>query len=166
MRYAHRDDGWRWLWITLLVVIADQSSKFLASAYLELHDPVSLLPSLNFTLAHNTGAAFSFLSSASGWQRWFFVVLALVVSVMIMVWMKRLQGQEKLSGIALALILGGALGNVWDRIQLGYVVDFIDFYYQSWHFPVFNLADSAITLGAILLIIDTFLASRGQREND
>ena len=149
--------GLRWLWLTLTVIVIDQFSKHLVVSSLELHEAVALLPSLNLMLAHNTGAAFSFLSSASGWQRWFFVCLALLVSVALMLWLRRLSSGQQLQACALALILGGALGNVWDRLSYGYVIDFIDVYYKSWHFPVFNVADSAITAGAVLLIFDTII---------
>ncbi len=149
-----------WLWLSLVVLALDQVTKYLASAKLVLHQPIEILPMLNLTLMHNYGAAFSFLSDHSGWQRWFLTAVALVVSVVIVFWMRRLPPGEKLTAIGLALILGGALGNVWDRIQLGYVVDFIDVYYQSWHWPAFNIADSAITVGAVLLIIDTFRNGR------
>ena len=109
---------------------------------------------------HNTGAAFSFLSDAGGWQRWFFAVLAAIVSIVIALWMARLKKHEMMLGIALALILGGAIGNLIDRIAYGYVIDFLDVYYQSWHWPVFNVADSAITLGVILLILESFGVGR------
>lgn len=150
-------NGSRWLWLTVVVVICDQISKQLVVEALALHEAVPVMPSVNVMLAHNTGAAFSFLSSASGWQRWFFIVLALVVSIVLMVWLRRLTAGQHLQASALALILGGALGNVWDRLVYGYVIDFIDVYYGVWHWPVFNIADSAITVGAVLLIIDTLI---------
>lgn len=150
----------KWLSCTLIIVVLDQFSKYLASSLLPLHESMTLIPFLNLTLAHNTGAAFSFLSSASGWQRWFFVVLAITVSVVIVVMLKRLPATEQRQALALSLILGGALGNVWDRIQLGYVIDFIDVYYAEWHWPVFNVADSAITVGAALLVYDMFASHR------
>ncbi len=146
----------KWLWLTVLVLITDQVTKYAASQSLILHQGIEILPMLNFTLVHNYGAAFSFLSDSSGWQRWFFTVIALVVSVVIFFWMRRLDTADRLTAVGLALILGGALGNVWDRILLGYVVDFIDVFYQAWHWPAFNIADSAISIGAVLLIIDTF----------
>jgi len=149
--------GLRWLWLTVAVIAVDQFSKHLVVDALELHEAVALFPSLNLMLAYNTGAAFSFLSSASGWQRWFFVCLALTVSLALMFWLRRLTSGHQLQACALALILGGALGNVWDRLTYGYVIDFIDVYYKNWHWPVFNVADSAITIGAVLLIIDTII---------
>ena len=146
--------GLVWLWVTVLVIVLDQISKYLAVQNLGYHQPVNLFPSFNFTLAYNKGAAFSFLSDASGWQRWFFTVVALGVSAFIVIWMKKLTESEKWLAIALSLILGGALGNVWDRIVLGYVVDFLDVYYGDWHWPAFNIADSAITIGATMLVIE------------
>jgi len=154
---AFLSSGLRWLWLAVLVILLDQFSKQLAVSELMLHEAVPLLPSLNLMLAYNSGAAFSFLSSASGWQRWFFVILALAASLALMVWLRRLNKGQRLQACGLALILGGALGNVWDRLLYGYVIDFIDVYYGAWHFPVFNIADSAITVGAVLLIIDTFM---------
>lgn len=149
--------GLRWLWLALVVIVVDQLSKQLVVNMLMLHETLPLLPSLNLLRAENTGAAFSFLSSASGWQRWFFIVLAVSVSGFLIIWLKRLTTGQRLQAAALALILGGALGNLCDRVVHGYVIDFIDVYYQVWHFPVFNIADSAITVGAILLILDAML---------
>lgn len=150
----------KWLWLSVLIVLLDQFTKYAASHMLRLHEPLELLPFFNFTLMHNTGAAFSFLSQAGGWQRWFFTGMALLVSAVIVVWMRRLSAREHGSALALALILGGALGNVIDRIRLGYVVDFIDVYYDAWHWPAFNVADAAITVGAVLLVVTGLLAGR------
>jgi len=152
--------GLVWLWITILVLILDQVTKYLATENLGYHQPVNLLSFFNFTLVHNKGAAFSFLSDASGWQRWFFTVIALAVSVFIVYWLKTLSDKEKRLAIALSLILGGALGNVWDRMVLGYVIDFIDVFYEDWHWPAFNIADSAISIGATLLIIDALFSKK------
>lgn len=145
----------KWSWVSLLVIVLDQLTKQWASSSLDYGEPVPVIPFFNLTLMHNTGAAFSFLSDAGGWQRWFFALVALAISGVILVWLKRLPGEKKLLAIALTLVLGGALGNVWDRIYLGYVVDFIDVYYQNLHWPAFNLADGAISIGAVLLIIDS-----------
>ncbi|WP_217631885.1 signal peptidase II [Thiohalomonas denitrificans] len=150
----------KWLWLSVVIVVLDQGTKLLASHSLELHQPVSLIPMLNLTLMHNTGAAFSFLSNAGGWQRWFFTGLALVISAFIIGWIRKLEAGQTWLAVALALILGGALGNVWDRVMLGYVVDFIDVYYGRWHWPAFNIADAAISIGAVMLVIDSF---RGHR---
>lgn len=149
-----------WLWLSVVVVVLDQLTKYLASASLEYGRPVELLPVFDLTLLHNTGAAFSFLAGAGGWQRWLFALLAAVVSIVLVVWLKRLKAHETWLAIALALVLGGALGNLYDRVVLGYVVDFISVHYQRYYFPAFNLADSAITVGAIMLIIDTLWFSR------
>jgi signal peptidase II len=135
------------------VGVADQATKLLALEYLRAGDVV-LAPFFKFSLAFNTGAAFSFLASAGGWQNLFFVGIAIVVSIVILVMIRRLGSSDVQVAVALTLVLGGALGNVIDRVRLGYVVDFIDVHYQSWHWPTFNVADSAITIGAILLVLD------------
>lgn len=146
----------KWLWLAVLVVIIDLGTKAMATAMLTYGDPVPVIPMFNLTLLHNTGAAFSFLAEAAGWQRWFFVTLALVVSVVLIMWLRNLKHHETWTAIAIALILGGALGNVYDRVVHGYVVDFLHFYWQDWHFPAFNLADTAITIGAGMMILDMF----------
>lgn len=142
-----------WLALAAVVVVLDQLTKFGASAVLNYAEPVAIFPGLNFTLAHNTGAAFSLLSEASGWQRWFFAAIALVVSIVITVWLRRVGDEELWLPLALSLILGGALGNFIDRLNLGYVVDFIQVYYKAWYWPAFNIADSAICVGAVLLVL-------------
>lgn len=146
----------RWLWLSVAVIALDQITKQLALASLQPFQPVPVMPLFNLTLMFNTGAAFSFLADESGWQRWFFTGIAVVVSAVIVVWLRRLPAANKLLAIALALVLGGALGNVWDRILLGHVVDFIQVYYSTHFFPAFNIADSAITIGAALLLWDGF----------
>jgi signal peptidase II len=154
----------RWLALTLVVVLLDQITKAAIVARLELFDIITVWPVLEITHLHNTGAAFSFLAGASGWQRWFFVGLAGVVSVVIVIWLKRLprHGQPLLAS-GLALILGGALGNVVDRLLHGHVVDFIHFHWGEAYFPAFNVADTAITIGAGLLIIDALLDMRRKK---
>jgi len=122
-----------------------------------------VLPSFNLTLVYNEGAAFSFLSDQDGWQRWFFVVIGLVVTLVLVIWISRLAVAQRLTAIALSLVVGGAIGNIIDRLLLGHVVDFIDIYYKDWHWPAFNVADSAITLGVILMLID---AVREERRRD
>ena len=143
----------RWLWLAVAVVLVDQGSKLLAESLLIPHEPVAVLPSLNLYLTYNTGAAFSFLRDAGGWQRWLFAGLSIGVSVFIVLWLRRIPGYEKWLPCALALVLGGAIGNLVDRLWRagGGVVDFIDVYYGTWHWPAFNAADSAITVGAIML---------------
>ena len=141
----------------MLVILLDWQSKQMASESLVLYRPHEIFSWLNMTLAHNYGAAFSFLNNAGGWQRWFFVVLASGVSLILLVWLLRLPRHEWRTGLSLALIIGGAVGNLIDRIQLGYVVDFIDVYFRDWHYPAFNVADSAITVGVVLLLLDSVL---------
>jgi signal peptidase II len=122
------------------------------------------MPSFKLTYVHNTGAAFSFLSEAGGWQRWFFAGLALAISVIIAVWLARLKKHETLLAVALALVLGGAVGNLIDRLAYGYVIDFLDVYYDTWHWPAFNIADSAITLGVMLMLAETFGLGRSKEQ--
>ena len=156
-----------YLGFSLLIVILDLWTKSVATASLEYADPVPVyqlfdgLTGFNFTLLHNTGAAFSFLASESGWQRWFFIVLAFSVSVGLGVWLTKLR-DDKWVAIAVTLILGGAVGNLYDRITLGYVVDFLHFYWGNYHFPAFNIADTAISIGAGLMILDIFRPKKEQ----
>lgn len=155
---------WRRLWIAVAVIILDQLTKFAATDYLTQHGEIHLAPFLNLVLVHNTGAAFGFLSSAGGWQNVFFIIVAVAACAFIL-WMSwRLSARDRLLAIALMLVLGGALGNLLDRLIYGYVIDFIDVYYDTWHWPAFNVADSAITIGAILLIIDA-LSQGSRRQN-
>lgn len=157
---------WRqlsWLWVSLLVVVMDQWSKTAVEQSLSLYERIVVLPFFNITLAYNPGAAFSFLAQAGGWQRWFFAAIALLASTFIISWLlKKKENAYVLVG--LTLVLGGALGNLWDRLALGHVVDFLDFHWAGWHFPAFNLADSAITMGVILLIIDMFIIKENSHE--
>lgn len=153
----------RWGWIVLSIIILDQITKLLADHYLNYHQPVSIIPMFNFTLVYNPGAAFSFLSDAGGWQRWFFIVLSSVISAVLFVWLVKLKPEQKLQMTSIAMILGGALGNLIDRSIYGHVIDFLDVYYQQHHWPAFNIADSAILVGAILLIIDSF---KNRHENN
>ncbi|MBT7719667.1 MAG: lipoprotein signal peptidase [Halieaceae bacterium] len=148
--------AWRWYLLALVVVLLDQYTKTLATESLVYARPVEVFSWFNLTLQHNTGAAFSFLSDAGGWQRWFFTVVAVVISGVLTVWLFMAPRAHWLLGLSLALILGGAIGNVWDRVALGYVVDFISVHYQGWYFPAFNIADSAITVGAICMLLDSF----------
>ena len=142
-----------WLGLALLLLIADQFTKVLILGYYRLGDATYVTSFFNVVRAHNTGAAFSFLASASGWQRWFFTAIGIAAAIFI-VWMLKSHAGQKLFSFAMACILGGAIGNVVDRALHGYVVDFLDFHYGTWHFPAFNVADSAITVGAVCLILD------------
>ncbi|MFK4751395.1 signal peptidase II [Oceanobacter antarcticus] len=143
-----------WVWLTVLVFVVDIATKQVAEAWLIYGDPIYLLPVLDFTLLYNKGAAFSLLADQPGWQRWFFTFISAAVSVMLVVWMSRLPRHQRWLGIALALILGGALGNLFDRVLFGHVIDFISVHWQNAYFPAFNIADSAITIGAIMMAID------------
>jgi signal peptidase II len=151
-----------WLGIALAIILLDQFTKTLILGFFELGDSRTVTSFFNVVRVHNTGAAFSFLAGASGWQRWFFVGLGIAAAGFI-VWMLRSHGGQRLFAWALALILGGALGNVIDRLLHGYVVDFIQVHYAGWYFPSFNVADSAITVGAVLLILDELLRVRRAR---
>ncbi len=147
-----------WLGLTLLVILVDQWTKRLVTSRLDEFEAIVLLPVLDLMRLHNEGAAFSFLSNASGWQRWFFITLAIGVSGAILVWLRRLPARgQNLLAAGLCLVMGGALGNVIDRMRLGHVIDFIRVHYAEWYFPAFNVADSAITIGAGLLILDMIL---------
>lgn len=147
-----------WLWLALFVMLVDQWTKYLVTENLDEFEQIVLLPVLEIMRLHNEGAAFSFLSDASGWQRWLFVGLGVLVSGGILVWLRRLPASgQNLLAAGLSLILGGALGNVIDRVLWGHVIDFIRVHYQEHFFPAFNAADSAITIGAVLLILDNLL---------
>ena len=147
----------KWIVLSLAIVCVDQLSKLIALEVLSPSGQIEVMPFLNFALAFNYGAAFSFLSDAGGWQRWFFIGLTLAVCAYILWLLRHITHHEYLQGIGFSLILGGAVGNLLDRIRLGYVIDFIDVYYQQAHFPTFNLADSAITIGAGLILLELFL---------
>lgn len=144
----------RWLLVSAVVIVLDQLTKAAIMSHFVLNEGLAVTPFFNLVLAHNTGAAFSFLHDAGGMQRWLFSAIAIVASIWI-VWMLRRHPSQKLFSFALALILGGALGNLIDRIAYGYVVDFLDFHWSGYHFAAFNLADSGITCGAALLIWDS-----------
>jgi signal peptidase II len=148
-----KSSGLKWLWLSFGILILDVSTKWLALTKLTLYERVGVFPNFNLTLVYNEGAAFSMLSTQDGWQRWFLSLVAVVVSIMIVVWLKQVKDTPTAHKIGLALILGGALGNLIDRVRYGYVIDFLDFYFGTWHFPAFNIADSAITCGAILLLL-------------
>lgn len=145
----------RALVIALVVIVADQLTKFAATVGLA-HGPVEVLPFLNFALVHNSGAAFGFLSTAGGWQKFFFVGIAALATIVIVVMLRKVPRRDWFMQISLSLILGGAIGNLVDRLIHGYVIDFIDFYIGSWHFWTFNVADAAISIGAVMLAMDAF----------
>lgn len=166
---------YRWLGLASIIIVLDQLTKYLATTYLEFGQPIPLVPLLNLSLAYNEGAAFSFLSESGGWQRWFFATLSTLVSIVLVIWLNRLPAREKWTSLALSLILGGAVGNLIDRVVHGYVIDFVDFYFTTMgkciplfhkatlntcHFPTFNIADSAITVGAVILIAISLFDSR------
>jgi signal peptidase II len=143
--------GLRWLWVAVVVLILDRITKYLAQKYLLAYYALPVIPGFNLTLSFNKGAAFSFLNSASGWQTWFFGVIAFLVSIGILVWLTRLKAGERWVAIALSFIVGGALGNLWDRVSYGQVIDFIQLYVSHYYWPTFNIADSAICIGAAIL---------------
>jgi signal peptidase II len=150
-----------WLWLSVLVLIIDQASKYYFENRLDLYEQIVIIPDyFSWMLAYNTGAAFSFLADSSGWQRWFFALIAVVVSGVLVVWLKRLGPGETWLAIALALVLGGALGNLYDRVAIGHVIDFIFVHWKEHGFPAFNFADSAITVGAIMLALDMFKSKK------
>lgn len=160
-RQAEAHGALHWLWLSAFVVVADHLSKALIVYNLELYERVELLPVLALTRLHNTGAAFSFLATAGGWQRWFFIAIAVIVTALVCVWLRRMprRGQGWLAA-SLALIVGGAVGNVIDRVARGHVVDFLSVHWDRWFFPAFNVADSAITVGAVILIIQSLFEGR------
>ncbi len=153
---------WRWLWIAGAVLVLDQASKWVVLEKLVLHESIPLMPFLNLTLLFNKGAAFGFLSTASGWQNLFFIGIALVATVVILYLLRRMGAKDRFMAVALMLILGGAIGNLIDRLLYGHVVDFIDVYYGAWHWPAFNVADSAITVGAAMIALDAIGIGRRQ----
>ena len=154
--------GWKLLWLSVVVVILDQWSKAVASNQLALYIPQKITSFFNLTLMHNEGVAFSILADQSGWQRYFIAIVASLIVVWLLYWLYQNRSNQRLQNTALVLVIGGAIGNIWDRIVLGYVVDFIELHYQQYYWPAFNLADSAICLGAVLLIID---AIKNRHEN-
>ncbi|POZ52910.1 signal peptidase II [Methylovulum psychrotolerans] len=145
----------KWLWLSALALVLDQASKIGISSTMQLYESIALIPSLSLTYVHNKGASFSFLSEAGGWQRWLFAALAAIVSTTLSIWLARLQKHETLLAVAIALILGGAVGNLIDRLIYGYVIDFVDFYVGTWHFAIFNIADAAISVGVGLMLLES-----------
>jgi signal peptidase II len=166
--YASKRNGTLALWwyaLAAAIVLLDHYTKGLASSGLDYGRPVTIFNWFNLTLQHNTGAAFSFLSDAGGWQRYFFTIVASVISLGLAIWLCLISRGQRLLAFSLALVLGGALGNLWDRIVLGYVVDFISVHYQGRYFPAFNIADSAISVGAALMLLESFVTKPSKQEN-
>lgn len=146
----------KWLWLSAAILGFDQLTKWLVKRSMQVYESIELLPFFSLTYLRNQGAAFSFLSDAGGWQRWFFIVLSLTASAGIIYWLTRLGRDQRWEAAAWALVLGGAAGNLIDRTLYGYVIDFLDVFYQDWHWPAFNVADSAITIGVGMLLLDSF----------
>ncbi|OGO93552.1 MAG: signal peptidase II [Coxiella sp. RIFCSPHIGHO2_12_FULL_42_15] len=151
-----------WLWLSVVVIILDQLLKYWVVSHFQYHQLWPLLSFLNLTLAFNPGAAFSFLGSASGWQIYFFSAISLLIAILFIVWLAQIPRGYHWRGLALSLIIGGAIGNFIDRVRLGYVIDFVDFHLRGWHFATFNLADSAICVGAFFLILSLLFASESR----
>ena len=158
--YITKRNGWIWLWLSFAIIILDQLSKALVQSHLTPGEVVRWAPFFNIQLAYNTGSAYGFLGEMSGWQMPLFCIIGVVASIILVVWLGRLKRHNYLLCIGLSLIVGGALGNVIDRIRLSYVVDFFDFHIGTWHFATFNVADSAISVGAVLLIIKLIFYSK------
>lgn len=155
----------RYLWLSLLVIMLDQVTKTWVQGVFVPYESVTVLPFFNLVLVFNEGAAFSFLSDAGGWQRWFFVLLACGVSVALALWLSKLDPRERVEAWALGLVIGGAVGNVIDRVWLGKVVDFLDFHWAGYHWPAFNVADIAISCGVVLLLLAGFVGRKEQRDS-
>ena len=156
--------GLSFLWLSAVAFILDLLTKYIVTQNFELYESVNILPIFNLTYARNTGAAFSFLANHDGWQKYFFIVLAMVISAVLVYFLKKNSTSQKLQNSAYALIIGGALANMVDRAYNGFVVDFLDFYWQNWHYPTFNVADIAICIGAGLLALDAFKNPEKKKE--
>ena len=148
----------KWLWLSLVIILLDQATKQIAESQLTPHQAVNLLPFFDWYLTYNTGAAFSLLADAGGWQRWLFTGIAVVISVIIVQWIQQLPPEDRLTSLSLSLILGGAIGNLIDRVLYGHVIDYIQVWLGSYPFPAFNIADAAISVGAVLLIASSLFA--------
>ena len=164
MRESRNSALTKWLAIAFAVIVADLLSKWWVTSSLDYQEAIPVLPFFSLVLVHNTGAAFSFLANAGGWQRWFFIAVGVLATIIIVRLLKR-HGHERRLAFPLALVLGGALGNVIDRVVLGHVVDFLYFHYRGFAWPAFNVADSAISIGAALLIWDSLFGRRASPEN-
>lgn len=157
--------GLQWLWLTILFILVDQVTKHLAVAYIQDHEVIEVMPFFNLVIRYNPGAAFSFLADQGGWQVFFFSAVSILVSAGIVYWMYTTSAKNRILSVGLALILAGAIGNLYDRLTIGKVVDFIDWYYQDYHWPAFNIADSVILVGAVLMLIDGFF-DKEEKSND
>lgn len=160
----NKTSGLSFLWLSAVAFILDLLTKYIVTQNFELYESVNILPIFNLTYARNTGAAFSFLANHDGWQKYFFIVLAIVISAVLVYFLKKNSASQKLQNSAYALIIGGALANMVDRAYNGFVVDFLDFYWQNWHYPTFNVADIAICIGAGLLALDAFKNPEKKKE--
>ncbi len=157
----------RWLILSLIIILFDQLTKYIAVDIIPLYESIEVFPFFNWTLMYNEGAAFSFLSDQGGWQRWFLIILSSIVTAVLIIWLFRLLHDERSIAISLSLIIGGAIGNLIDRILLGHVVDFIHLHYQSYYWPAFNVADSAITIGVTIMIVDSlFFAQKREAQRE
>ncbi len=156
----------RWLWISLLIIVLDQLSKQIAEHMLPLRDPVTVFSWFDWYLTYNTGAAFSFLAGAGGWQRWFFTIVAIIISGVILQWLRKLPNEDRITAISLCLILGGAIGNVIDRLLFGHVIDFIQVWLGSYPYPAFNIADSSIFCGAVILVASSFMTGNSEKQDE
>ncbi|MCP4491195.1 MAG: lipoprotein signal peptidase [Gammaproteobacteria bacterium] len=154
------------LWISFLIIGLDQATKLIAVSLLPFRQTVSVIPYFDWYLTHNPGAAFSFLAEAGGWQRWFFTITSIVISAIIFVWLRKLESDDRFTAIALCLILGGAIGNLIDRIYLGYVIDYIQVWLGSYPWPAFNIADAAISVGAAFLLLSSFVSPQSKASRD
>ncbi len=157
------ETGLRWLWLTLICLVVDQVTKHWVAGSFDYRETLAVFPFFNLTYVHNPGAAFSFLADQGGWQRWFFTAIAAIASIVFIVWMAKTPKQQKLLSIAFALILSGAVGNLIDRVMLGYVIDFLDFHWAGYHFAAFNIADSMIFIGAALMIYESFTQEQTEK---
>ena len=167
MKYSLWQSGWRWLWLAPLVIVLDQLTKLAILHYLPYGGPgINVLPVFNIVHVYNKGAAFSFLADQAGWQRWFFALFAIVVSLVMLVALRRQAASLWWSNCAFVLVIGGAIGNLIDRIAYGHVVDFLLFYWQTYTFPAFNIADCAITVGAVMIVLEgLFKKPKSQSES-
>lgn len=164
---ALQQSGLRWLWVSLVAFVLDIGSKYWVIDSIEYGwaNRIEVLPFFNLLHVHNYGAAFSFLSDAGGWQRWFFTLIAFGVTGLLLYWMRQTPATNKLLNCAYALVIGGALGNLFDRLYHGYVVDFLDFYINDHHWPAFNVADIAICVGAVLIVLESVIGDKPSQPN-